>query len=64
MTKQQREDFEQKVENKRFKTAELKSGGFISIADSYMQNGVAVFWGKYKGSHGMWFEGDLKNFVL
>ena len=49
---QERQDFEDKVNNQRYKTAELVNGnGFISIHWSYVIDGVAVFWGRYNGVH-------------
>ena len=63
---QERKDFEDKVNNKRYKTAELVNGnGFISIHWSYVMDGVGVFWGRYNGVHaGIWYEYNLKNFCL
>jgi len=60
-----RREFEAKISRVAYKTAELKSGsGIIGINDSYMQDGVAIFWGTLGGHHGMWTENELQNFVL
>lgn len=64
MKDQKRQDFEDKVNNCRYATAKLVHGDHIEITDSYMQNDVAVFWGKYKGHMGVWLENQLTNFCF
>lgn len=69
-----RKDFLEKVDKSRFKTAELKNGrGYIGISSSLTidwkdEDGTmhteAMFWGKYKGHHGVWSENELTNFCL
>ena len=66
-----RQDFEDKVNNKRYKTAQIvHSGEFIEITDSYMQDPIsgtgkkAVFWGKLRGQMGVWLEVQLHNYCL
>jgi len=52
-----------KVENQRFKTAEVRTlGTFIGIAKSWVDDdGIAQF---EDLNGGIWSENDLKNFVL
>lgn len=59
-------DFELKVDNCRFKTAELRAvpGEFVKINQSRMCRGTAMFWGEYKGKIYCWNEDQLKNFVI
>ena len=52
-----------KVENQRFKTAEVKTlGTFIGIAKSWVDDDGAAHFEDLNG--GIWDERDLKNFVL
>ena len=52
-----------KVENQRFKTAEVKTlGTFIGIAKSWVDDDGTAHFEDLNG--GIWPENDLKNFVL
>ena len=64
-----RKDFIEKIENQRFKTAELVNGnGFVQITESWVTDHgsgpVAYVAAKLNGSVGWWCESDLKNFCL
>jgi len=65
-----RKDFLKKVENRRYKTAELVNGnGFIEIRDSWVQKDAegedeAWFVGKFQGHFGFWSDKDLTNYCL
>ena len=64
-----RKDFIEKIENQRFKTAELVNGnGFVQITGSWaIDHGsgpVAYVAAKFQRSIGIWCESDLKNFCL
>ena len=64
-----RANFLTKVENSRFKTAELVNGnGLIAISESWVDDfgsgPVAVFHGFFQKKPGFWTENDLKNFCL
>lgn len=65
----QRYDFLAKVENNRYRTAELINGnGFIAITESWIDDygsgPVAVFAGRFKNQPGLWTEADLTSFCL
>ena len=60
-------DFQIKVNNQRYKTAELVNGnGFIEIRDSFVNDdGVSYFFGRLDGKHpGIWDDSQLKNYVI
>ena len=64
-----RTNFLTKVENSRFRSAELVNGnGFIAISESWVDDfgsgPVAVFHGFFQKKPGFWTENDLKNFCL
>lgn len=69
MSYDDRNEFLAKIEQSRYKTAELVNGnGFISIIESWTDDfgsgPVAVVAGRFNGQSGFWTENDLKNFCL
>jgi len=64
-----RVEFLDKVENSRYKTAELINGnGFILVTESWVDSfgsgPVAFFAGRFNNQPGIWAESDLKNFCF